>query len=231
MVRAVAFADLCNATEHIRRLTGWGRRNIRPPQRVTQHCLLVRPFDLYIAVTRLNTSTRMVGDESAQTVRRTLTPQELGAIHRVESSPTNRWSVADVMQPRRSLQEVRIVNHIDGLPSMPSDALDVPPPSRHADKIVPRQLRSPGNEVIGHTGNRKALSNGPLLPRDCTGQTRLTVWRPANGLCDQTPTTVLTRKILARTTHPLSPGRRQAQTRLSSSVYGSRSVTFSSTSA
>ncbi len=106
----------------------------------------------------------MVGDESAQALRHTLTPQKFGTINRVESSPTDRWCVADVVQPRGSQQEVGIVNNVDGLLSTPSDALDVPPPPRHPDEVVLRQLCSPRNEVIGHTGNRNAVPNDVLLP-------------------------------------------------------------------
>ncbi len=170
MVRAVPFANLGNASAHIRRFPGWRRRHIRPPQRVTQCRLLVRPVDHDIAVTRLDTGARMVRNKSAQPLRHAFTPQELGAIHRMESSPTDRWRVADVVQPRRSQQEVAVINHVDCLPSLPSNALDVPPPPRHSDEVVPRQLRSPRNEVIGHTANRSASLNDLLLPGDCLGQ-------------------------------------------------------------
>lgn len=169
MVRAVALANLGDATANIRCFSGWGRRHISPPESITQRRVLVRPTNLDISISRLYASTGMVGDESAQAGRRSLLAQELGTVNGVESSPTDRRRIADVVQPGRGKQQVCIINYIYRLSGLSSDALNVLPPSRHTDKTFLGKPRSPGDEVFGHRCNRNASLNGSLRPQSPIG--------------------------------------------------------------
>lgn len=113
----------------------------------------------------------MVGDESAQARRRSLLSQELSAVDGMESSPSDRWRIADIVQPGRDKQEVGVVNYVNGLLGVSSDALDVLPSSRHTVETFLREPRSPGDEVLGHRDNRNASPDGPPMPQRSIGDT------------------------------------------------------------
>ena len=57
------------------------------------------------------------------------------------------------MQPRRGKQQVGIVHNARGLLGMLGNSLHMLPPSRQTDEVILRQLRRPGDEIVGHTAN------------------------------------------------------------------------------
>ncbi len=195
MFGTVALQHFCNPVTCIRMTTRRRRRDICPPQCISQRRRLVLPVDHHPTIRCFDPRAGMVRYQRAQPLRCAIRGKKPSTINGMTAGLNEFRRISDVMQPSGRHQQLRIVDYPDRSPRLFGDTSNVFPSAVKRSQSRTRELLGPIGEAashsvtVGHAGHRSAsvraerLSGGQQDPRPRSGSH--VGGRPRSGIANR----------------------------------------------